>query len=223
MNILALDTSTEYCSLALWLDGEVNSQDILAGQRHSELLLPMLQAMLTEAGITLKQIDGIAFGAGPGSFTGLRIACGVAQGLAFAQDLPVIGVITLEAMAQRIDAPRVLTALDARMGEIYFAAYEKKKTGWSPLHAPLLCSPDAAPSVAGDAWIGGGSGFVAYEAILSGVYAGQLQQVVPNCYPRASDIAQLAVEKFLNGEGVAPERAAPVYLRNKVALKESER
>jgi len=223
LNIIALDTSTAYCSLALWQDGIVCSKDVMAGQQHSELLLPMLQAMLAEAGITLKQIDGIAFGAGPGSFTGLRIACGVAQGLAFAQDLPVVGVITLEAIAQQIDAPRVLAALDARMGEIYFAAYEKTETGWLPIHVPLLCQPNAAPSVAGDAWIGGGSGFDEYNEILQSVYAGKLQGIAPNCYPRAVEMVQLAVTKFINGEGVAPELAAPVYLRNKVALKESER
>jgi tRNA threonylcarbamoyladenosine biosynthesis protein TsaB len=183
----------------------------------------MLQAMLAEAGITLKQIDGIAFGAGPGSFTGLRIACGVAQGLAFAHDLPVVGVITLEAIAQQIDAPRVLAALDARMGEIYIAAYEKTETGWLPTHVPLLCQPNAAPIVAGDAWIGGGSGFDEYKEILESVYAGKLQGIIPNCYPRAIEMVRLAVTKFINGEGGAPEHATPVYIRNRVALKESER
>ena len=120
MNIIALDTSTEYCSLAVWLNGNIVSREILAGQRHSELLLPMLHIMLTEIGITFNQIDGIAFGAGPGSFTGLRIACGVAQGLAFAQAVPIVGISTLEALAQQVDTAKVLVALDARMGELYF-------------------------------------------------------------------------------------------------------
>ncbi len=129
MNIIAFDTSTEYCSLALWRDKEIYHKEILAGQRHSELLLPMLQEILTENNLELKQIDGYAFGAGPGSFTGIRIACGIAQGLAYATECPIAGINTLEALAQRINKEKVVVALDARMGEIYHAAYEKKRYG----------------------------------------------------------------------------------------------
>ncbi|SCX10373.1 tRNA threonylcarbamoyladenosine biosynthesis protein TsaB [Nitrosomonas eutropha] len=223
MNIIAFDTSTEYCSLALWLNGNIISREELAGQRHSELLLPMLQTMLTEAGVALSQIEGIAFGAGPGSFTGLRIACGIAQGLAFARDIPVVGVSTLEALAQQADASQVLAALDARMGELYFAAYEKREIGWFPVHAPLLCRPETAPGVIGDGWTGCGSGFDLYQSVLSNVYSENLQQIIPDCYPHAREIVQLAAIKFANGEGRAAEEALPVYIRNKVALKESER
>lgn len=223
MNIVAFDTSTEYCSLALWLNGDLISREVLAGQRHSELLLPMLQTMLAEAGVTLSQIDGIAFGAGPGSFTGLRIACGVAQGLAFAQDMPVIGISTLEALAQQVNAPYVLAALDARMSELYFAAYEKTATGWYPVHAPLLCRPETAPEVTGSGWIGCGSGFDLYQPVLSERYNDNLQQVISGCYPHAREIVQLAVVKFANGDGGSAEEALPVYIRNKVALTESER
>ncbi|SFU27439.1 tRNA threonylcarbamoyladenosine biosynthesis protein TsaB [Nitrosomonas eutropha] len=223
MNIIALDTSTEYCSLALWLNGNIISREKLAGQRHSELLLPMLQTMLTEAGVALSQIEGIAFGAGPGSFTGLRIACGIAQGLAFARDIPVVGVSTLEALAQQVDASRVLAARDARMGELYFAAYEKMETGWFPVHAPLLCRPETAPEVIGEGWTGCGSGFALHQSVLSKTYSENLQQIIPDCYPHAREIAQLAAIKFANGEGRAAEEALPVYIRNKVALKESER
>ncbi len=223
MNIIALDTSTEYCSLALWLNGDLVSREVLAGQRHSELLLPMLQTLLTEAGITLNQIDGIAFGAGPGSFTGLRIACGVTQGLAFAQDIPVIGISTLEALAQQIDAPRVLAALDARMGELYFAAYEKTATGWLCVHEPQLCRPETVPGVTGGGWTGCGSGFDLYQPVLSEKYGGHLQRIIPGCYPHAREIAQMAAVKFASGEGRAAEEALPVYIRNKVALKENER
>lgn len=224
MNIIALDTSTEYCSLALWLNNELISKEVLAGQRHSELLLPMLHTMLAEASVTLNQIGGIAFGAGPGSFTGLRIACGVVQGLAFSQNIPVIGISTLEALAQQADAPKVLAALDARMGELYFAAYEKTATGgWTSIHAPLLCQPEAAPAVEGAGWTGCGSGFDLYHADLSQHYSNNLQQIMPDCYPHAREIAQLAVIKFAKGEGKAAEEALPVYIRNKVALKESER
>ncbi|MGG7055910.1 tRNA (adenosine(37)-N6)-threonylcarbamoyltransferase complex dimerization subunit type 1 TsaB [Nitrosomonas sp. ANs5] len=223
MNIIAFDTSTEYCSLALWQNGTVSEREVLAVQQHSELLLPMLAALLNEHDLTLKQLDGIAYGAGPGSFTGLRIACGVAQGLAFAHDLPVVGIITLEAMAQQVNAERVLAALDARMGEIYFAAYEKSGADWLPVHVPLLCRPEAAPAVTGQSWVGCGSGFDGHADALKNVYAGRLQQIIPDCHPRAREMAQLAAARFINGEGSAPENAIPVYLRNKVALKESER
>ena len=223
MNIIALDTSTEYCSLAVWLNGNIVSREILAGQRHSELLLPMLRTMLTEIGITLNQIDGIAFGAGPGSFTGLRIACGVAQGLAFAQAVPIVGISTLEALAQQVDTAKVLVALDARMGELYFAAYEKTTTGWSSVHAPLLCRPETAPVVEGEGWTGCGNGFDLYHSILSEHYSNSLQQIIPGCYPHAREIVQLAAIQFARGEGKAAEEALPVYIRNKVALKENER
>lgn len=223
MNIIALDTSTEYCSLALWLKGNIISKEVLAGQRHSELLLPMLQTMLIEASIPLNQIDGVAFGAGPGSFTGLRIACGIAQGLAFAQNVPIVGISTLEALAQQVNTSKVLAALDARMGELYFAAYEKTATGWHNVHAPQLCRPETAPIVHGKGWVGCGSGFDLYPSNLSKHYSDHLQQIMTGCYPHAREIAQLAAVKFAKGEGKAAEEALPVYIRNKVALKENER
>ena len=136
MKLLALDTSTEYLSLCLWQDGAVLSRDLLAGQTHSQRVLPMVGEMLSEAGLSLKQLDGIAFGAGPGSFTGLRIGCGVAQGLAFGADLPVVGVSTLFALAQQAESQRVITCLDARMGEVYHAAYERIGTEWRTVCEP---------------------------------------------------------------------------------------
>lgn len=223
MNILALETSTEHCSLALLLNDQLFSKEILAGQRHSELLLPLLQTLLTEADITLPQIDGIAFGAGPGSFTGLRIACGVAQGLAFAHELPVIGISTLTALAEQTGATRVLTVLDARMQEVYFAACEKTTHGWQFVHTPQLCRPDAVPTVNGSDWVGCGSGFDLYHAVLSTTYTENLRQTLTGYYPRAQEIARLAAIGFSRGEGGAPETALPVYIRNKIALKENER
>lgn len=224
MKILALDTSTEYCSLALWLDGSVLSREILAGQKHTELLLPLLQEMLAESGLTLAQLDGFAFGAGPGSFTGLRIACGIVQGFALATDLPVIGISTLEAMAQRIGASHVMTALDARMGEIYYAAYIHTADGWSNVQAPILCLPQHIPPLPGDnCWIGCGSGFDQHHEMLSTLYSGSLCRIDRGCYPRAQEMAQLAAPRLMKGLGVSAEEAAPVYIRNKVALKESER
>src|SRR4051812_14186843 len=130
MFFAAIETSTEWCSVALWLDGEIRGVERRAPNRHSELALPMLDALLKESKIELKELQAVAFGAGPGSFTGLRIACGLAQGLAFARNLPVLGVSTLEAIAEESVAPRVVACIDARMREVYYAALEKQEQGW---------------------------------------------------------------------------------------------
>ncbi|MEO8767662.1 MAG: tRNA (adenosine(37)-N6)-threonylcarbamoyltransferase complex dimerization subunit type 1 TsaB [Nitrosospira sp.] len=224
MKILALDTSTEYCSIALSLDGEILSREVLAGQRHSELILPMLQRMLAETGLTLAQLDGIVFGAGPGSFTGLRIACGVAQGLAFGVDLPVTGICTLEALAQQAAGDgNVITAIDARMNEIYHAAYTKAAEGWQPVSGPAVCLPQHAPLVRGCGWIGCGSGFAIYGEALRARYDGCLSHIISDLRPHARDMAQLAIPIFAKGLGIDPANAAPLYIRNNVALKEKER
>lgn len=223
LKILALDTSTEYCSIAVLLDGEILSREILAKQRHSELILPMLRQMLGEAGLTLAQLDGIAFGAGPGSFTGLRIACGVAQGLAFGADLPVMGICTLEAMAVAAGGDNVIAALDARMSEIYHAAYTKMADEWQPVREPTLCSPQQAPLVRGSGWIGCGSGFSIYGEALRSRYDDCIHHIISDLRPHASYMIQLAVPRFAKGLGIDPADAAPLYVRNKVALKEKER
>ncbi|HJT51439.1 MAG TPA: tRNA (adenosine(37)-N6)-threonylcarbamoyltransferase complex dimerization subunit type 1 TsaB [Nitrosospira sp.] len=223
MKILALDTSGEYCSIALLQDHEILTQEVLAQQRHSELVLPMVQQVLDEAGLSLVQLDGIAFGAGPGSFTGLRIACGVAQGLAFGADLPVVGVSTLEALAQETGAPRVISALDARMHEIYHAAYEKTADGWKAVTQPALCFPHNAPPVPELGWTGCGSGFDLYSEVLRSRYSAHVTHVVRALRPSARVMAELAVGRFTDGLGIDPADAAPLYIRNKVALKEKER
>ena len=149
MKILALETSTEYCSAALWQDGIILSRNELVGQKHSEMLMPMLGALLQDAGCGIRDMDGIAFGSGPGSFTGVRIACGVAQGLALGAGLPVSGISTLLALAQGSGHARVIAALDARMDEIYFAAYEMQDEGWKTVCEPCLCKPEDARLVTG--------------------------------------------------------------------------
>jgi tRNA threonylcarbamoyladenosine biosynthesis protein TsaB len=223
MNILALDTSTEYCSVALWRDGAVIERSELAGQKHSELLIDMLDALLNEAGVKLAQLDGIAFGKGPGSFTGVRIACGATQGLAFGSNLPVAGVCTLEALAEASGRPRVIAALDARMGEIYHAAYEKNDGTWTTMSEPCLCKPEEAPPVPGENWFGAGSGFATHGKTLEERYAGQLCGVDAGMVPRAAAIAALGAAQFALGRGVDAAQALPLYLRDKVALKTSER
>jgi len=223
MRILALETSTEYCSVALWQDGTVLDRCELVGQKHSEILIEMLDALLCEAGVKLAQLDGIAFGMGPGSFTGVRIACGVAQGLALGADLPVVGVCTLQALAQSSGRDKVIAALDARMGEVYHAAYEKREGEWVAVCEPSLCLPQAAPQVAGNGWSGVGSGFALHGAALNERYAGQLTGSDAKAVPQASAIAILAALRFAAGEGVDAAQAMPLYLRDKVAFKTCER
>ena len=223
MRLLALETSTEYCSVALWQDGDISSRSVLAGQKHSELLIAMLDEVLRVAGIKLAQLDGIAFGIGPGSFTGVRIACGVAQGLALGANLPVVGVCTLQALAHASDQEQVIAALDARMSEIYHAAYEKRAGEWITICEPSLSSALLAPPVQGANWFGVGSGFAVHGAALGERYAGQLIGSDAQAVPQASAIAQLAAPQFAAGRGVDAALATPLYLRDKVALKTSER
>lgn len=223
MKLLAFDTSTEYLSLCLWQNGAMLSRDLLAGQKHSQLILPMLGEMLAEAGLTLPELDCIAFGAGPGSFTGLRIGCGVAQGLAFGANLPVVGVSTLLALAQQTDAERVIACLDARMGEVYHAAYVRHESGWQIACEPGLYKPQDVPSIEGGTWFGIGSGWAAYGDILNARYAGQVDKNNGQAFPHARDIAALAANEFAAGKAVPAAEAAPIYIRNKVALTMAER
>ncbi|MBI5429247.1 MAG: tRNA (adenosine(37)-N6)-threonylcarbamoyltransferase complex dimerization subunit type 1 TsaB [Nitrosomonadales bacterium] len=223
MRILALDTSTEYCSVALWRDGEVAGRFELAGQKHSEILVGMIAAVLGEAGIRLAQLDGIAFGKGPGSFTGVRIACGATQGLALGADLTVAGVCTLEALAEASGKSHVIAALDARMGEIYHAAYRRQGGVWLCVSEPCLCRPEDAPDVPGDGWFGAGSGFAAHGAALQARYGAQLQGADGAAVPQAAAIAALGAAQFALGRGADAASALPLYLRDKVALKTSER
>jgi tRNA threonylcarbamoyladenosine biosynthesis protein TsaB len=224
MKILAVETSTEYCSVALWQEGTVRERCELVGQKHSEVLMAMLDALLKDAGITVKQVDGIAFGKGPGSFTGVRIACGVAQGLALGVNLPVVGVCTLEAIAETSGKDKVIAALDARMGELYLAAYERRDGAWHAVIEPCLCQADAAPLLEGR-WCGAGNGFTVLGTALQARYDGHLRVdcLQSSLFPRAAAIAVLGAAQFAQGKGVDAALALPLYLRDKVALKTSER
>lgn len=219
--ILALDCSTEYCSAAL-LDGEkFFVRDEHAGQRHSERVLAIVDTVLAEAAMKLTSLSAIAFGSGPGSFTGLRIATGVAQGLAFGKNIPVIPIPTLLALAQATQQERVLAVLDARMGEVYAAAYERSSGEWQTVFAPCLCKPDAVPSLPDGLWNGVGSGFSAYGDVLQKRFDSQLSAIDATRYPHAREIAQLALDRI--HEACPAEQALPLYIRDKVALTESER
>jgi len=222
LNILALDTSSEYCSVALWRDGALDAREVHAGQRHSELVLEMVDELLVRHGLNARRLDGIAYGAGPGSFTGLRIACGVTQGLAFGAGIPVVGIDTLLAMAERAPADRVACCVDARMHEIYHAAYERRDGVWHTVHAPGVDAPAAVPLLPAGAWLGAGNGFAVYREALALRYAGSLQAIDTELHARAQEIAQLAVPAFERGRGVDATGAVPLYIRDKVALKSHE-
>lgn len=224
MNLLAVESSTELCSVALWRDGRIDAREADAGQKNSDVLLPMVDALLAANGLRCDGLNGVAFGAGPGAFTGLRVACGVTQGIAFGAGLRVAGVVTLLALAESAQAPRVVCCLDARMGEIYHAAYEKNDGGdWREVCAPGLCKPAMAPLPPGTGWVGCGSGFAAFGTALAARYGAQIAHVLDGVVPHARAVAALGARAFARGEAVAPELAAPLYVRNKVALKVNER
>ena len=216
MNIAAFETAGDWCSVALWLDGEVRAAEARAGQRHGELVLPMLETLLAQARLAIRDLQAVAFGAGPGSFTGLRIACGIAQGLAFARGLPACGVSTLEAMAEESGAPRAVACLDARMGEVYYCALERQDGRWREVIPAQCVAPELAPRPPGAGWVGCGSGFAAYGDM-------GFDRVYPEIHPGAAAVARLAAPRLAAGEGVDAARIAPVYLRDKVALTTEER
>ncbi len=223
MKLLAIETATERLSLALSVAGAVTERTLEAGQRHAELVLGEIDALLARAGVRVGDLDGIAYGAGPGSFTGLRIACGVAQGLAAARGLPVIGISTLAAIAAAAPAARVVACLDARMGEVYHAAYEKLYDRLHEVIPPGLHHPAAVPLPAGEGWTGCGAGFAAYRDALALRHGSRLVAVDAAIFPSAAAVARLAAPRLAAGEGVAAAAALPRYLRDRVALKTSER
>jgi len=224
LKLLAFDTASEWCSAALLIDGAVSFRAVHAGQKHSELLTPMLGELLAEAGLSYRQLDGLVYGMGPGSFTGLRIACGVVQGLALGADLPVLGVATLEALAEEAGegSDLVLACLDARMNEVYAALYRREGPGWRALAGPLVGPPQAVPLPEGGDCIGAGTGFAAYPALRERL-RGSLARIDADAIPHARAIARLAVPRYRAGAFGAAETAQPLYVRDKVALKISER
>ena len=219
MKFAAFETSTEWCSVALWLDGEVRAVETRAGNRHGELVLPMLEQLVDGAGLTTQALGAVAFGAGPGSFTGLRIACGVSQGIAFAHGLPALGVSTLEAIAEESGAPRVVACLDARMHEVYYSALEKSAGRWREVVAAQCVAPARAPLPPGEGWTGCGNGF----AVYGDAFRDRFSTMHPDMHPSAVAIARLAAPRLAAGEGVDAALAIPVYLRDKVAFTSEER
>ena len=220
MKILALETATEACSVALYIDGDSIEKYEVAPRRHAELVLPMADALIAEAGIAKAALDAIAVGRGPGAFTGVRLAIAMAQGLALALDRPVVPVSTLAALALGAAAHRrgtVLAAIDARMGELYAGAFAIDGDGLvQAIGEEILVKPDALARPEGDV-VGIGSGFATYGDVLSARLA-PLVAVDGEALPHASAIAKLAARAFARGEAVDAGAAQPVYLRDKVAL-----
>jgi tRNA threonylcarbamoyladenosine biosynthesis protein TsaB len=222
VKLLAVETSTELCSVALLCGGSILVEEALAENRHSELLLPMIRKLLARAGLEAAGMDVFAFGQGPGSFTGIRIACGIVQGLAFGADKPVVPIPSLLALAQQAGAPRVVAALDARMGEAYLAAYERRGDAWEEAIAPSLVDPSVLPPLPAGEWTAIGSGFDRH-AWLREAYAARIAARIEGELPRAAAVATLAASSAAQGRAVTAERAAPLYLRDKVALTTHER
>ncbi len=224
--ILAIETSSELASCAL-LNGETLLARASSGVRtHSQSILPMVQELLAEAGLTLKQCDAIAFGAGPGSFTGVRTACGIAQGLAYGAGLPVVPLVTLEAMALschlQTGASEILAVLDARMGEVYWAQYRVAGGALTVVAKAALCAPgDVAPVAVDGALAACGNGFSAYpEAFAGRAFA---EGALAGIMPHAGEVARLGAAALAAGHGLPAAQAQPIYLRNKVAYTSAER
>lgn len=220
MKLLALDTSTEACSAALWIDGETIERFQNAPRKHSELILPMIESLLGEAGLVLNQIDAVAYGRGPGSFVGVRIAAAVTQGIAFAADLPVLPVSSLASLAQGIGAAKVLACFDARMGEVYWAQYQCDAGSTMQLQGKeQVLAPDSVktPDDYGS-WVGAGSGWKTFANVLERRLP-EVQTRYPDALPRASDAALLGAKDYSSGLAVSAEQALPVYLRDNVAKK----
>lgn len=221
MKLLALETSSDACSCALLVGGTRWTRHEVAPRRHGELILPMVQELLAEAGETLRALDAIAFGCGPGAFTGVRIAAAIAQGLAFGADRPIVAVSSLQALAQgaarELGLQRVLAAVDARMDEVYVGAYRCGAHGlMEAIGTERVCAPQAVPVPADARWAGVGSGFERYLDSLRGVLGGRLGAVYPRYLPQALDVAFLAEQMLQQGAGVEPAAALPVYVRDRV-------
>ncbi len=227
MNLLALDTSTEYLSLALKLGDKIFTHYQAAGSASSQLVLPQIQILLDSANIKLGDLDGIAFGAGPGAFTGVRIASGVAQGLGYGANLPVVGINTLTAVAEESGQDKVVVCLDARMGEIYHAALIKQNGVWLEISETIVCKPQVSPVLESNDWVGAGGGWAAYKEVLMQIYSNHLSQsvnnVLPDITPAAEAILRLAQPVFEAGQAKPAMHAMPIYIRNRVALTTLER
>lgn len=225
MRILALETSTETASVALLCGERLLERSVAGRPGHSETLLPEINQLMAEAGVALDALDAIAFGAGPGAFTGLRLACGVVQGLGLGLGKPAIPVGTLEALALQAPAGRdaIFVAVDARMSEVYFAAYVRRDGVLVEVLAPACAVPGEVCLPASGRWFGFGSAFKAYGEALLPALGDRLDGFDPSPVPQAASVARLAADRLARGETIDAALAAPLYVRDKVALTTAER
>lgn len=226
MNILALDTCTEMCSVAILKNGELFEQSLLTQRGHSEKILGMLDEILAQANCRLSDMDCIAFGRGPGSFTGVRVGVSVAQGIAFAANLPVVPVSTLAAVAQRaIDehgAENIAVAMDARMQEVYSALYQSVD-GLAELSGEeRVCLPEHIQLNTEQPFFAAGTGWKEYETSMTTMFSRQVNAMDNELLPTAAAIAKLALKQAEKGNSLSAEQAVPVYLRDNVAKKKGE-
>lgn len=224
MKILAIDTSTEACSAALLIDNAISERFEIAARRHAEIIIPMVDSLLLDADLKLSQLDAIGFSRGPGSFTGLRIAAGVVQGLAIGADLPVVPISTLAALSlyayEEKKAQNVMACLDARMNEVYWGLFRYNSQGIGQLeNEERLCLPSEVLIPEKDQWFGVGPGWTRYAGEFNAKSDKSKIEWENNVLPQARYVASLAGQGFLSGKVVAPEDAVPVYLRDNVAKK----
>ncbi len=218
MKLLAIETSTEACSVAVYVDGAIAERHELAPRRHTQLVLPWADELLAEAGLKKSQLDAIAVGRGPGAFTGVRLAIALAQGLALALDRPLLPVSTLAVLAMQGTQPRTLAAIDARMGEVYLGAFARDADGLVTADGEeCLLAPGEAPPLL-QAAFGVGTGFGAQDGALAPALGALLVGFDALALPHAADLARLASRAFQRGEAQPPDHVAPAYLRDKVAL-----
>lgn len=223
--ILALDTSTEACSCALALDGEIHEDFAVIPRQHAQSILPMIRSLLAANGLGFRDLDAVAWGRGPGSFTGLRIAAGVTQGIAFAAALPVVPVSTLAALALQHHElhgdTSILACIDARIDEVYWAAWqvrngEPELLGAEQLTAPELLPADFLQGVFRQGTIAVAGNGLAYKARFPDAIQSMLGREAPELLPRAAAIARLASGAFMRGHVVSADAVQPLYLRDKV-------
>lgn len=223
MRILAIESSTDTLSVAAGRATGCAERSERAGQSHSARALPLVDAVLAESALALADLDAIAFGAGPGAFTGIRIACGLAQGLALGANKPVVAVGTLEALCEeafaRHGATAVFACMDARMHEVYVAAFERVDARWREVLAPAVCKPAEVVVPAGR-WLGAGDGFAVAPSLA---VAQGVESVDAALRPTATAVLRLASARAALGEAVPAEKALPLYVRHRVALTSAER
>lgn len=221
MKLLAIETATESCSVALAIDGQIRSRESMEPRGHANLLLPWVKELLAEGEIALSDLDAVVFSRGPGSFTSLRIGIGVTQGLAWGADIPVIPVSSLQSTAQVAAAEGVksaIVALDARMNEVYSGTFRLDDSGlMRAVGKEMVCSPEVLIKLETDGWTGVGMGFERYPELAE--FSKSLDSVFPDTWPSAVAMIPLAKDWLKDHSPLPAEQAQPVYLRDKVAEK----